>query len=65
MDSLDDQKAFASKHSIRFPLIADEDGSIAKAYDVLRDGGPLAGRHTVVIGPDGAVVKAYADVQAK
>lgn len=59
MDTLDAQKAFASKASLRFPLIADHDGEIAKAYGVYRDDWKVAGRATAIIGEDGTVLKTY------
>ena len=64
MDTLEDQKAFADKHSLRFPLIADADGEICRAYGAIREGWALAGRKTVVVGQDGKVLKTYPDAQA-
>ena len=59
VDNLDDQKAFASKHDLRYPLIADTDGKIARDYDVYRDDWKVAGRATAIIGEDGTVLKIY------
>jgi peroxiredoxin Q/BCP len=59
VDTLDAQKAFAEKTSIRFPLIADEDGSIARAYGVYRDDWKVAGRATAIIDEDGVILKTY------
>ncbi len=60
VDSLDDQRSFAAKHGgFRFPLIADPDAAIAKAYDVLKEDRELARRATAVIGEDGRVLKTY------
>lgn len=65
-DSLEDQRAFVAKlGGIRFPLIADADGEIARAYDVMHDSYPVAGRRTVVIGQDGRVLKTYPDAKAR
>ncbi|NEQ26111.1 MAG: peroxiredoxin, partial [Microcoleus sp. SIO2G3] len=44
-------QAFTEKYSLPFPLLADTDGAIARAYDV--DGGGYAKRVTYVIDPDG------------
>lgn len=59
VDTLEDQRAFGTKHSIRFPLIADMDGEIAKAYGVYREDWKVAGRATAIIGEDGVIVKTY------
>lgn len=40
---------------IKFPMVADPDHSISKAYEVLRDEGGVADRATFVIDPDGVV----------
>jgi peroxiredoxin Q/BCP len=66
--SLDDEtshKAFADKFSLPFPLLADVDGAIAKAYDVLGDynGTPYAQRVTYIIGPDGTISQVYTTVK--
>ena len=59
VDTLDAQKAFASKHHLRFPLIADPDGEIARSYEVYREDWKVAGRATAIIGEDGMIVKTY------
>lgn len=59
VDTLEAEKAFAEKFSLRFPLIADPDGEIAKAYDVYRDDWKVAGRATAVIREDGTILKTY------
>jgi len=56
-------QAFKSKHRLPFDLLVDENGSIAKAFDVgtmLVIG--LHKRQSVLIGPDGKIVKFYRDV---
>jgi peroxiredoxin (alkyl hydroperoxide reductase subunit C) len=40
---------------IKFPMIADPNHNISKAYDVLRDGQGVADRATIVIDPDGLI----------
>lgn len=59
MDSLESQRAFAKKVAIRFPLIADPDGEVAKAFGVFREDWKVAGRATAVIGEDGTVLRTY------
>ena len=59
MDTLEAQKAFAAKHQLRFPLIADPDGEIARSYEVYREDWKVAGRATAIIGEDGVIAKTY------
>jgi thioredoxin-dependent peroxiredoxin len=54
VDSVEDQKSFATECSAEFPLVADRDRTIARAYGVLGILG-LARRVTFFIGPDGRV----------
>jgi thioredoxin-dependent peroxiredoxin len=61
--SADDEashQAFTSKFNLNFPLLADTDHSLIKAYDV--DGGGYAKRVTYVIGPDGKIIHVDASV---
>lgn len=51
-DEFDTQCRFASEMHAPFPLIADSDKRIARAYDVLWPIVGLARRYTFVIGPD-------------
>jgi thioredoxin-dependent peroxiredoxin len=65
--SLDDEashKAFADKHGLPFPLLADTDGTTADAYGVKTKmfGMTVAKRETFIIDPSGRVAKHYADV---
>ena len=61
-DDLAAQTAFADKHGgLRYPLIADPDAKIARAYDVYREDWKVASRATAVIGEDGTILKAYAE----
>ena len=59
VDSLEAQAAFGGKNDIRFPLISDPDGEIARAYGVWRDDWKVAARATAVIAEDGTVLKTY------
>lgn len=53
MDGVDKQKKFADRHSFDYPLLADVDGAVAKAFGVKRRIPGLAvKRHTFVIGTD-------------
>lgn len=56
-------KAFKAKHHLPFDLLADVDGSIAKAFGVGTM--PIVGlvkRQSVLIGADGKVIRFYSDV---
>ncbi|XGW00280.1 MAG: peroxiredoxin [Leptolyngbya sp. BL-A-14] len=68
--SLDDQlshQQFTEKFNLPFPLLADVDGEIAKAYDVImeRNGTLYAQRVTYVIGGDGKIEKVYTSIQTE
>lgn len=62
VDPLDKNKGFAAETGADFPLLSDEDKSVAKAYDVLHMLG-FAKRHTIYIGKDGRVLKIDTDVK--
>ncbi|MBE9224442.1 peroxiredoxin [Phormidium sp. LEGE 05292] len=53
-------QAFTQKYNLNFPLLADTDGAIIKAYDV--DGGGYAKRVTYVIDGSGKIVHVDAAV---
>ncbi len=58
-----DNKAFQEKFSFPYDLLSDEDTSMTASYGVgVRDTG-RTDRMSVLIGPDGKVVKAYATVK--
>jgi len=61
VDPLKVNEEFAAETNADFPLLSDEDKSVARAYGVL---GPLgvAKRHTFYIGKDGRILKIDADV---
>lgn len=64
--SMDDEashQAFTSKFNLPFPLLADTDGAITKAYDV--DGGGYSKRVTYVIGGDGKIQQAYTTINTE
>jgi thioredoxin-dependent peroxiredoxin len=58
------KKAFASKFSLPFSVLADTDKSVAKAYGVLSMIG-YAHRDTFVIDPQGRIAKHYVGVDPK
>ncbi len=64
IDAIKDQKKFAEKYRLPFPLLADIDGRTAEAYGVLNNLGimKLAKRQSFLIGPDGKVARHYAKV---
>lgn len=56
--------AFATKHSLPFPLLADNDGKVAALYGALNDLKlvKFAHRETFLVDPQGIVRKAYPKV---
>jgi peroxiredoxin Q/BCP len=58
------KKEFAEKYSLPFPVLADEDKSVAKAWGVLNLF-RIASRETFIIDPQGKVAKHYPDVDPK
>ena len=61
--SKDDESShqqFTQKYNLPFPLLADTDGALIKAYDV--DGGGYAKRVTYVIDPNGKITHVDANV---
>ena len=64
IDAIKDQKKFAEKYSLPFPLLADIDGKTAEAYGVLNNLGimKIAKRQSFLIGPDGRIARHYEKV---
>lgn len=64
LDDVESHRAFAEKHGLPFTLLADEDGSVAREYGVLKNFGvvKLASRQTFLISPDGTVARHYEKV---
>jgi peroxiredoxin Q/BCP len=60
-DTLALQEKFTKEHNLNFPLFADTDKKVAKAYGVLSDRG-FASRYTYVIDKKGTVRKIYTKV---
>lgn len=63
VDSLEKNEGFAVETNADFPLLSDEDKSVAKAYGVLHLLG-FAKRHTIYIGVDGRVLKIDKNVKS-
>jgi peroxiredoxin Q/BCP len=60
-DGVESHERFAANNELTFPLLADPDGKIAKAYGVLRETGRAA-RATFLIGTDGTILHAWPKV---
>jgi peroxiredoxin Q/BCP len=67
LDDVRSHEAFAAKHRVPFPLLADVDAATAQAYGVLtsRAGVRYARRDTFVIDPAGRIAKHYESVDPK
>lgn len=69
VDDLETNTKFAQQHNADFPILADPEKNVAKAYGVIRTDVPperqLAGRWTFYIGPDGKIVDIDKKVSAK
>jgi peroxiredoxin Q/BCP len=67
-DGAEDHQAFTQKFSLPFPLLSDEDKSVMTAYNAYGEkmmyGKKTIGiiRSTVVIGPDGKILKHWKKV---
>lgn len=64
VDSVASHRAFADKHQLPFPLLADESGQVAASYGALGSllGLKMAKRHTFLIDPAGHIAKIYTQV---
>jgi peroxiredoxin Q/BCP len=64
VDDVDSHKEFSEKYKLPFVILADEDGSTAQAYGVLRDWKlmQIASRQSFLVNPEGVIVKHYEDV---
>jgi peroxiredoxin Q/BCP len=56
-DSVDTQASFRERYSLDFPLIADEDGSVAKVFGAKRLGPLPSKRQTFVVDTDRTILK--------
>lgn len=66
-DSSGRHGAFAARHRLTFPLLADPDGTVAAAYGALRRLGPWrwARRCTFIIDPAGRVAQTFTRVRVR
>jgi peroxiredoxin Q/BCP len=55
-------KAFCTKESLTFKLLADTDKKVSKMYDSMMTIFPVSERNTFLIGPDGKIVKVWTKV---
>jgi peroxiredoxin Q/BCP len=62
MDTLETQRSFADSLELPFPLLADPDGAVARAYGVAAEG--YAKRFSFVIGKDGKIVAVFEGAEA-
>ncbi len=53
------QSKFIEKEKLAFPLLADPEAKVAKAYDVLNPKNKLAKRVTFVINKEGNIAKVF------
>jgi peroxiredoxin Q/BCP len=60
-DSQESHRRFRAKHELPFLLVADEDGSIARAYGVPSALG-MTSRVTFLVGKDGRILRVWPDV---
>jgi len=67
VDDVASHAAFAGKHKLPFPLLADEGGQVAESYGALRDlmVMKMAKRQTYIIDPKGRIARRYLDVDPK
>jgi thioredoxin-dependent peroxiredoxin len=58
VDDVESHKRFSEKHSLPFPILADAKKQVVKTYDVMSFTG-FAKRETLIIDPQGVIVKRY------
>lgn len=61
VDDVDSHREFCDSEGLKFPLLADTDGSVSKAYGSWL--GVMSLRHTYLINPDGVLEKIYLGVR--
>jgi len=64
VDDVESHKEFSDKYKLPFVILADEEGTTAEAYGVLRDWKliQIASRQSFIVGPDGVLAKHYEEV---
>lgn len=60
-DDATSHREFRQKHALPFPLVADVDGAVQRAYGVPSRLG-MAARVTFLVGPDGKIARVFPDV---
>ncbi len=69
VDDAETNKKFAEQHNADFPILADPEKTVAKAYGVINTNAPperqFAQRWTFFIGPDGKIVDIERKVNPK
>jgi len=58
-DKLENQQKFTDKEKLNFPLLADSEKKVSKAYGVLNEKSGFASRATFVIDKKGVLRKVY------
>ncbi|MDX2232089.1 MAG: peroxiredoxin [Leptolyngbyaceae cyanobacterium bins.349] len=61
VDDVDSHAEFCDSEGLKFPLLADEDGRVSKAYGAWL--APLSLRHTYIIDPDGQLRAIFTGVR--
>jgi len=61
VDDVDSHAEFCDSEGLRFPLLADEDGAVSKAYGAWL--APLSLRHTYIIDPQGTLRAIFTGVR--
>lgn len=61
VDDVDSHAEFCDSEGLKFPLLADEDGAVSKAYGSWL--APLSLRHTYIIDPDGNLQAVFTGVR--
>lgn len=59
VDDMEDQESFRQAQRLPYPLIADKNKRLAKAFDVMGFGGLMAQRKTFIIDPKGTVAHVF------
>ena len=62
-DSTDDNRAFKEKFEFPYDLLSDTDKSVSVSFGAATNDQEKASRVSVLIGPDGKIAKAYAEVK--
>jgi peroxiredoxin Q/BCP len=61
VDSVDSHAEFCDSEGLKFPLLADEDGAVSKAYGSWLS--PMSLRHTYIIDPEGILRATFTAVR--